>query len=57
MNALVQNGLKITEFSEYPFSVYNCFPGMVEIEKGKYVIEAFGTKIPHMFAIKVEKEK
>ncbi len=56
LTALLNSGLRIQSFREYPFSSYNCFPGMVEIEKGKYVVERFGQLVPHMYSIKAVKE-
>lgn len=55
VNGLINHGFTIEEFNEYPYSVYNCFPEMVELEPGKYVNKHCGTKIPHMFSVKARK--
>lgn len=55
-NALIQNGLKIIGLNEYNYSPYNCFSEMDEIEKGKFVINNLGEKVPHLYSIKATKE-
>lgn len=48
-------GMKIEFFNEYPYQVYNCFPNLVEIEPGKWVLKKYGKKGPHMYSIKARK--
>lgn len=48
--ALVDNGLSITDFKEYDYSPYDCFPNMQEVEKGKYQIQNMPSA-PHLFSI------
>ena len=55
LNSLIFADLKIQFFNEFSFSSYNVFPGMVQIEKGKYVLKKFANKIPYMFSIKAIK--
>jgi SAM-dependent methyltransferase len=55
LNSLISNGLKIEFLNEFPYQVYNCFPNLVEYEKGKWVSDKYGDKIPHMYSIKAKK--
>ncbi len=55
LNSLITNGLKIEFLNEFPYQVYNCFPNLTENEKGKWVSEKYGGKIPHMYSIKAKK--
>lgn len=51
LTALLGQGLKIEQFREYPFSVYNLGTGMQEIEPGKWVNRQLGKRIPYLFSI------
>lgn len=55
INSLTANGLKIEFLNEFPYQVYNCFPNLIETEKGKWVSEKYGNKIPYMYSIKAMK--
>ena len=55
INSLITNGLKIEFFNEFPYQVYNCFPNLIEDEKGKWVSKKYGDKIPLMYSIKARK--
>jgi ubiquinone/menaquinone biosynthesis C-methylase UbiE len=55
LNALIQAGIQIEHFNEFPYSPYDVFPNMEEIEKGKYVIKHFQGMIPYVFSIKGQK--
>lgn len=55
MGALIETGLSIKHFGEYPYSPWPCFPGMTEISPGRHVIERFGDKLPLCFSIVAEK--
>ncbi|WP_133406819.1 class I SAM-dependent methyltransferase [Parashewanella tropica] len=55
VNALIGAGLSIKEVNEYPYSPYNCFEGLIETEKGKYVIPHKGNNVPLVFSIKAKK--
>ena len=52
MNALINAGLKIEFFNEFNYSPFRTFKEMTEFEKGKFVINKFGYKVPHLFSIK-----
>ncbi len=54
-NALKNNGLKVVSFDEYDYSPYNCFAGMVEIEKGKFQIAKFENRLPLVYSLRAEK--
>lgn len=55
LNSLISCGLSIEFLNEFPYQVYNCFPNLTEFEKGKWVSDKYGTKIPHMYSIKARK--
>lgn len=55
MNALIHAGLKVKFFNEFNYSPYKTFNEMTEFQPGKYVINKFGYKVPHLFSIKAEK--
>ena len=55
VNALITVGFRIELLNEFPFSVYNCFPGMIEIEPGKWVFENVGATIPYLFSVKARR--
>ncbi len=52
ITSLINNGLQIEFFNEFPYQVYNCFKNMIELEDGKWVFEKYKDKIPYMFSIK-----
>lgn len=54
LNSLLKYNIEIIHFNEFPYSVYNCFQEMEEIEKGKWVIKNLTNKIPHTFSIKAK---
>ena len=55
INPLLQKGLILKEFLEYPYSPFNCFENMTKIETGKYKFGDFKTSIPHVFSLKMGK--
>lgn len=55
VNSLISNGISIEFLKEFPYQVYNCFPNLIEIEKGKWVSKKHGDKIPYMFSVKARK--
>ena len=55
MNPLVKRGLVVQEFIEYPYSPFNCFENMYEVEKGKFKFSDLQTSIPHVFSLKMQK--
>lgn len=55
IGSLQKAGLQLEAFNEFPYSVYNCFDNMEEIEKGQWVFEQYGDKIPYMYALKMRR--
>lgn len=55
LNSLISNGMTIEFLNEFPYQVYNCFSNLIEIEKGKWVSDKHGDKIPYMYSIKARK--
>lgn len=54
LNALMGQGLVLASFQEYPYSPYDCFPGMQKRPDGLYE----STKLagsPHLFTLKMRK--
>lgn len=54
ISSLIEHGLEITAFIEYPYSPFNCFEGLIENEPGKYFSN--GGDIPIVYAIKARKK-
>ncbi|OUL37139.1 SAM-dependent methyltransferase [Nostoc sp. T09] len=52
INALINAGLKIEYVHEYPYSVYNCWTFLTEIEPGKWVVKDYPNLLPLMYSIK-----
>lgn len=57
ITALLQNGLTITQFDEYPFSPYNCFNNLEQGPDGMWRIKGMQERLPMMYAISAEKTK
>jgi ubiquinone/menaquinone biosynthesis C-methylase UbiE len=55
LNSIISNGLTIEFLNEFPYQVYNCFPGLTEVEIDKWVSEKHGDKIPYMYSLKAKK--
>ena len=53
--SLMRQGLQVRDFTEYPYSYYNCFPNLVEQAPGQYVNPKHAGKIPMMFRLVMEK--
>ncbi|NND77052.1 MAG: class I SAM-dependent methyltransferase [Flavobacteriales bacterium] len=56
MSALLKEGLELEVFKEFPYSCYNCFPGMKKLDEDKYVFEKHQGRIPYMFLMKWKKK-
>jgi len=56
VNSLIKEGLEIKSLKEFSYSPYNCFPNMVEIEKGKYVFKKFKEKLPLVYSLNAIKK-
>lgn len=54
-SALMDHGLNIVQFKEYPYSYYNCFNKMVKNNKGWWEIDGMEGKLPLMYSIKAIK--
>lgn len=57
IGSLIHNGLKITHFSEYPYSPYPCFQNMIETKLGEYQLKGMIDKIPMVYALTAQNEK
>ena len=56
INALLEQGLKIEYVHEFPFTMYNQFPGFMEKNKrGQYVLKNKKIQLPLLFSIKATK--
>lgn len=56
LNALIEEGLKIEFMHEFPFTMYDQFPGFMEQnEKGQYVLKNKKIQIPLLFSLKATK--
>ena len=51
INALIRAGLRIEYLNEFPFAPYDCFPGLVEREPGRFYRESGQTDVPMLFSI------
>lgn len=56
INTLIAQGLKIEYVHEFPFTMYDQFPGFMEQnEKGQYVLKNKKIQIPLLFSLKATK--
>ncbi|MDP2638398.1 MAG: class I SAM-dependent methyltransferase [Candidatus Levybacteria bacterium] len=56
VNALIRGGLKLEYLHEFPFTMYDQFPGfMKKNKKGQYIFRDNDTKIPLLFSLKAIK--
>ena len=55
-NSLISNGLSIKSLNEHNYSPYNCFPKMIELEKGKFIFERFKETLPLIYSISAMKK-
>jgi SAM-dependent methyltransferase len=51
INALVGAGIHIEHVSEFPYSPYNCFEGMLEREPGRFYLGHMGNDVPIVYTI------
>jgi SAM-dependent methyltransferase len=56
LSNLIKHRLSISSFKEFDYSPYACFNQMKEIAPNKFVIEAFGNKLPMVYAIEAIKQ-
>lgn len=52
---LLKQGLQWTDFTEYPYSYYKAFPGLVDIGGGRYQWEGHEGMVPMMFRMVFQK--
>jgi len=55
--ALIDAGLCVTEFREYPFIVFNCLPYLQECGRGRFATQDGGNTLPLMFSVRAEKRR
>ncbi|MFH1833196.1 MAG: class I SAM-dependent methyltransferase [Candidatus Levyibacteriota bacterium] len=56
INAFIEEGLKIEYVHEFPFTMYDQFPGFMEKnEKGQYVLKNKKIQVPLLFSLKTSK--
>ena len=54
IQSLLDQGLTLTHFKEFPYSVWNCFPGLEEIEEGRFAVPSLKDfHPPMMFALRM----
>lgn len=51
INALVGVGVQIDRVSEFPYSPYNCFEGLVERQSGRFYLSHNGNDVPIVYSI------
>lgn len=51
VNALLNEGVRIDQLNEFPFSPYDCFDGMEEKQPGRFYIESSGQDVPLVYSI------
>lgn len=54
-SALINQGLIIREFNEYPYSPYNCFSNLEQGDDGMWRIMGMDEKLPMLYSIKAIK--
>jgi len=52
---LLQEGLQLELFNEYPYSNWNCFSNLKEVGEQQFVFEGFEHSMPHLFELKFRK--
>lgn len=55
INSLINSGMRIDHFNEFPVTGYKALPFMIEKEKGKWILPDNEDKIPLVFSIKATK--
>lgn len=54
--SLLNFGMRITQFNEFPYSPYNCFNNMEQSKDGMWRIKGMDEKLPMMYSIKAVKQ-
>lgn len=55
IRALIQAGLRIIDFAEYPYSPYNCFDGLEKVQGKGYQLLHKGQQVPLIYSVKARK--
>lgn len=55
ITSLTDTGLVMTEFKEYPYNFYNCYPDMVQDEQGFFQLRDREGLLPLMFSVQCHK--
>lgn len=55
MMALLNQGLQLLEFKEFPYCPYPCFPNMDQVKDRHYVYNGTAFPLPHLFSLKMKK--
>lgn len=55
ISALLNQGLQLEQFHEFPFSSYNCFKNLVKGEDGFWRIKGLEDMLPMMYSLKMRK--
>lgn len=51
IEALISVGIQLESVTEFPFSPYNCFEGMVEREQGRFYLSHRGNDVPIVYSL------
>ncbi len=52
---LLDSGLILEKYKEFPYSPYNCFAGMTEVGPSRYVFGSTSYPLPHVFSLLMRK--
>lgn len=55
IQSLITAGLSISEFHEYPYSPYNCFPDLEKVDGKGFQLLFKGQQVPILYSIKAHK--
>jgi SAM-dependent methyltransferase len=55
ITALIDAGLRIRAFREYPFSPYDCFPYLEEQSAGRWTVRGAQVQLPLLFSIHADR--
>ena len=56
INALIENDMELLEIQEYPFSPFNCFRGLKELERGRFYRSHNKHNTPLVFSLVARKK-
>ena len=54
LQALIDAGLQLEQFKEYPYSSYNCFSNLKEIARDQFVFAHLEVQVPMMYGIRAK---